>query len=405
MDFIRASQEILRKNRRTTDGHQYTVPSPDTYPYQWLWDSCFHAIILSHLEPDAARAELRALLSKQLPSGMVPHIIYWQPGELHHYEWGTQGTSALTQPPMLAYAAFEVYKQAADYAFLREVYPALMRYYHYLMSERDPRQHHLVGLINPDESGEDTSPRFDHLLGVPDDINLHDHLARRLKLVEQNRTCNFDASLCMSEHFWVKDVPFNAILVKNLQVLGEAAALVGSEEDKHWCALQAQLVRDAMRDRLLKNGVFYSASAVGGNYELIEVDTWAHFAPLFAGLYTKAEAEALARRMRDPAEFWGAWGLRTVSAKEASYRPAPEGPADVRDGGFWRGPVWMAPHWFVYKGLAAYGLLPEADAVRNAAIRLIETSGFREYYHPDTGDGLGATDFTWGALILDMMHI
>ena len=29
-------------------------------------------------------------------------------------------------------------------------------------------------------------------------------------------------------------------------------------------------------------------------------------------------------------------------------------------------------------------------------------SGFREYYHPYTGEGLGARDFGWTTLILDM---
>ena len=29
-------------------------------------------------------------------------------------------------------------------------------------------------------------------------------------------------------------------------------------------------------------------------------------------------------------------------------------------------------------------------------------SGFREYYHPDSGAGYGARDFGWSTLVVDM---
>jgi hypothetical protein len=35
--------QVLNANWRADGG--YTSPNPDTYPWQWLWDSCFHAII------------------------------------------------------------------------------------------------------------------------------------------------------------------------------------------------------------------------------------------------------------------------------------------------------------------------------------------------------------------------
>lgn len=394
MDIAQAARELLRKNRRTTDGHQYTLPSPDSYPYQWLWDSCFHAIALATFEPEAAKAELRALLSKQFENGMLPHMIYWEPSSLHRYEWGLRGTSALTQPPMVAYAAWEVYKRTNDRGFIEEAYPALQRFYQYLISRRDPRDHHLVGIINPDESGEDDSPRFDKVLNVPHDISAADHLRRRLELVDANRACNFDAELCMSRHFWVKDVSFNSILVKNLETLGHIASLLGKRDDENFCMLHLGLIKDAMRERLFADGMFYSSA--GQDYELLRVETWAGFAPLFADLYSPEEAESVVHaRLSDKETFWSPHGVRTVSRRELSYRP---------NNGFWRGSVWMAPHWFLYKGLVAYGFAKEAAQIRDASLALIEKSGFREYYNPETGEGYGARDFTWGALVLDMIE-
>jgi len=183
MDIKNKAFQVLAENRHEVDGHQYTQPSRSSYPYQWLWDSCFHAIVLAKYEVEAAKEELRSLVSRQFENGMIPHIIYWQPGDLHNYKWGKKGTSSITQPPMLAYAVWAIYRQDSDIEFLKEMFPALFKFFQYLVEERDLREKHLIGLINPDESGEDNSPRFDKLLGASANITLDEHLKKRVKLL------------------------------------------------------------------------------------------------------------------------------------------------------------------------------------------------------------------------------
>src|SRR3989344_1603114 len=123
MDIEREAKKLLLENRRQTGEQLCTVPSVCHYPYQWLWDSCFHAIVLARIEPQAAKTELKTLLSKQFKSGLVPHIIYWTPGILHLFKWGVDGTSSLTQPPMLAYAAWEIHRRDPDTSFLQSIFP------------------------------------------------------------------------------------------------------------------------------------------------------------------------------------------------------------------------------------------------------------------------------------------
>lgn len=260
------------------------------------------------------------------------------------------------------------------------------------LSIRDPRDRHLIGIINPDESGEDNSPRFDEPLGVPHDISLEDHLDKRLGLIEANKTCDFDAEICMKKRFWVKDAPFNAIFVKNLEILIKIADILGKERDADFCGIHLRLTKEAMRKLMFKRGVFYSTA--GTKYEKLRVETWAHFAPLFAGMYTNEEALSLVENyLFNKETFWSPYGLRTVSKKEESYDPK----------GFWRGSVWFAPHWFVFKGLKEYGFEKEAQKIKESTGKLLEKSGFREYFDPETGEGYGAENFTWGALINDMI--
>src|SRR3989338_4940988 len=97
---------------------------------------------------------------------------------------------------------------------------------------------------------------------------------------------------------------------------------------------------------------------------------WAHFAPLFAGLYSPEEAETLVRgQLLNPETFYAPFGIRTVPKQEKAYR------AEGYGGGFsWRGPVWMAPHWFIHRGLLRYGYKKEAADIRDKSAALLELS-------------------------------
>ena len=320
-------------------------------------------------------------------------MIFWQKAVWppYTYGWGLRGTSSITQPPMMAYAAWQIQQKSPDTKFLEDIYPSLLAFYRYMVDDRDPLHHHLVGIINPDESGEDNSPRFDMPMRVDSDINMYWHIWKRQALVRANRVCNFEAELCMSKTFWVKDVPFNTILIKNLECFGHIAHLLGHHDGEQFARERVGLIRGAMRERMFADGVFWST--MGHEYTPLRVATWAHFAPLFAGLYTHEEAEKLIEtHFYNEESFHSPFGIRTTSKQEPAYRPKR----------FWRGPIWFAPHWFMHKGLTAYGFHKEAAWIHDRSRALVEVNGFREYFNPETGRGYGARNFTWGGLALDM---
>jgi glycogen debranching enzyme len=385
--------DLLLKNRRFAGEFQYTVPSPQTYPYQWLWDSCFHAIMFLHLDAADAKKEILSLVSKQFANGMIPHMIYWQMGEVIKIDWGVEGTSSITQPPILAYTVSRIWEKEKDLSFLQTIYPHLKKFYNYLLIARDPRHHHLIGILNPDESGEDNSPRFDIPLGLPPQHTLEKNFEMRTKLYKENIKCKFDAPFCMKNFFWVKDVPFNAIMVENLQSLSKLSQVLGFAEDAAYFAKSADEITAAMRKVMYSDGIFWST--YGEDYTQIKVKTWAIFAPLIGQIATEEEAKRLVTEyLFNPREFGARFGVPTVSKSESSYDPQ----------GFWRGPTWISVNWFIYRGLMNYGFTEAAMKVRDASMELLETSGFREQFHPDTGAGFGALEFTWGGLIVDMFE-
>ena len=184
------SYNLLLSNRKEKDGFQYTLPSPTSYPYQWFWDSCFHSIVLSHFSCEDAKKELKSLVSKQFSNGLIPHMIYWEKveGVIDDIPWGKDGTSSITQPPMLAYAVWQIFEKDKDISFIKEIYPNLYHFYNYLLNERDPHKHNIIGIINPDESGEDNSPRFDEPMGLPPKHSIEENFKKRVELIKKNKT-------------------------------------------------------------------------------------------------------------------------------------------------------------------------------------------------------------------------
>jgi hypothetical protein len=57
-ELLEEAKKVLKAN----DHGSFTVPAGDLYPHQWLWDSCFVAIGLRHIDVKRAKAELTSLL-------------------------------------------------------------------------------------------------------------------------------------------------------------------------------------------------------------------------------------------------------------------------------------------------------------------------------------------------------
>jgi len=197
----------------------------------------------------------------------------------------------------------------------------------------------------------------------------------------------------MKNFFWVKDVPFNSILVENLKLLSLIAAKLNFDKESKYYHQKTLLIKNAMRKLMLEDGIFWST--YGKDYKKIKVKTWAIFSPLFAKVATEQEAKNLIKNFfLNPDEFYLPFILPTTSKSDPAFDPK----------GFWRGPIWMSTNWIVFKGLKNYGFTAEAKYLLDSSLKLLEKSGFREQYNPFTGGGYGARNFTWGGLVVDMLE-
>src|SRR5438874_2061836 len=140
--------------------YSYTRPSPARYPWQWYWDSCFAAISWRRLDPDRPRLELETLLRSARDDGFIGHVTFWdQPvnwGRRWYYNVDSKSSfrTGTIQPPLLAWAwRIAVGDPAAE--------AGIARHHGWLEANRDLDGDGLLWLIQPDESGLDSSPKFD----------------------------------------------------------------------------------------------------------------------------------------------------------------------------------------------------------------------------------------------------
>ena len=396
----------LRRGVADWNGQEFnfSVPSLTGYPFQWFWDSCFHAIALTHLDPEQAKAEINTLLSGAQPDGFIPHIIFWemekQPDFLSRNIVGMTSPyfSATIQPPIIAYAVERVYRATGDAEFLNAALPTLTAYYRWLRYHRDPDEDGLIAVIQPEEAGTDCSPKYDEALGLAELSNRGFIAALRRVYAAYEPLRGDDRRILAADVFHFEDVLVNSIYAFGLRSLarllgdGPAEAAEAAEFRR-----EADKTRDALLDKCWNEaaGAFFDLSGVAERP--VEVVTISSLMPLvLSDLPRDIVARLVEQWVSNPAHFWLPYPLPSVPASNPKFMPG-----NPR-GFIWRGPTWVNTNWFLSHSLKGHGYPELADTIVARTHEAVEKSGFREYYHPYTGDGLGARNFGWTTLILDM---
>ena len=87
----------------------FCVPNATTYPWQWLWDSCFHAVVWAHLGDERAVVELRTALSRAGRRRLrAPPALRRRRRTRTRRSGAAPAPSTITQPPMYGHAVAEL---------------------------------------------------------------------------------------------------------------------------------------------------------------------------------------------------------------------------------------------------------------------------------------------------------
>jgi mannosylglycerate hydrolase MGH1-like protein len=461
-------QTLLKKARNVLDknwlGHS-TIPSPVLYPHQWSWDSAFIAIGNSYFNTDRAIQEIKTLFNAQWKNGMVPHIVfneskkdkadgkvtYFPTPDFYDSAKVTKDapkhvkTSALTQPPVHAIACYYIYANAHRQAdkkkakeFLKEIYPKLRDFHIYLLTARDPENSGQVTIFHPWESGLDNLPIWDEPLSrieiQKDDLPKFERLdilavhgaketrtdeamyAKFIYLVKLMRE-KYDYNLSKMYKdfpFKVKDIVFSSILYVANSYLLKILNTITEDDDNN---INYNKIKDL---QMIKGWIskteqnyfkyFTPTQKLEGleaddlyDYDLIkkgwiEKRTIASLIPIYTDIIPKEKIHVLVKWI-DHAHYCGQGNCHVAALPSTDLSES-----YFREANYWRGPVWINTNWMIYLGLLKYGYKKRAEQIRQGIFELALNHGFREYYDPFTGQGLGGSDFSWSAaLVIDMI--
>jgi len=370
----------------------YTCPNASVYPWQWLWDSCFHAVVWAELgDAERSLAEMSTVFAGQDPdTGFVPHVGYH--GDPAHLEafWGRPGFSSITQPPLYGWALCELALRGIVPP--RQLVAKASAGLEFLLEHRARTAEGLVTLVHPWESGADDSPRWDGLLGGPwDRTRWREVKGELLGSVVRSSS---GAPLANSA-LGVASTAFNALIAHDAIALADLV-------DRAGLAGRAGVSGSArLRERALE-----LIAALAGRWTATAA-TWVDAGPTSGssgGIRTlegllpllveqdPARRAAVAASLSDPgAHGGGRYGPTGVARSEPSFAP----------GSYWRGPTWPQLDFLLWTSLRsdadpAHRALADDLAVAVAAGAL--GSGLAEYWDPDDGTGGGAAPQSWTAL-------
>lgn len=368
----------LQNNWRIPAGELKHAGLFPSYHYKWFngfwsWDSWKHSVGLSFYDTELAKNQLRALFDFQSEDGFIVDCIFRDTTiEPHNYRD--------TKPPLSAWAVVEIFKKDNDLNFVKEMYPKLKKYHEWWYVKRDHDMDGLCEYGSTDgsliaakwESGMDNAIRFDDS-----------------KIMK-----NEEGAYSLDQ----ESIDLNAYLYAEKLYLSFLAESLSKKDANHYKE-QATKLKNLIQQQFYdsEDGWFYDTNLDGSSF--IKGQGSEGWIPLWANTATKKQAETVKDKMMNTDKFFTKVPFQTMSADHPKFDPY---------NGYWRGPNWLDQAYFGVKGLRNYGYHEEADIatikILNGGVGILDKGkSIRENYHPITGEGLNAENFSWSAAHIIML--
>ena len=312
--------------------HLWTTP--DRYPHKklWLWDSCFHSLGNHVISERLAMDSILSVLDAQRPDGMICHMS--SPGE----------HSGITQPPLLAWSVERIVRRTGNTDFAAQCYDGLSKYLKWDMDHRRTESGLYYWHINRDqannrcdESGMDNCSRFD---GVEE----------------------------------MECIDFSCFMKREAEAMSYLSGVLQKDADSEKWAEYALELSHLINERLwVESDRMYCDFEIK-TQKLHKFQSICSFLPLFAGVCSDSQKEALVASLKDPKAFKAPFSIPTIPVSDPTFG------TDM-----WCGPVWINYVYLIAEGLYHYGEKELADGIIQNTVeglaRVYCNDGvFYEYY-------------------------
>lgn len=352
----------------------------------FCWDTYLVATFMSYEAPQLARLNFEAVSAAIDELGHVPN----------YYMAHGAASRDRSMPPLGSYMIWKTQRLAPDRAWLKKLYPQLVRWHGYWMKNRDGNGSGLLSWGSNDvpyefpqlvpynqklqhtrqaaiyESGLDNSPMFDDV--------------------------SFNAEANCLE---LDDVALSSYYAMDCEALSSMAAFLGHKNDaakyRREHEQMARRINASLWDE--EHGIYCNRHWDG---RLSQRWSPTSFFPLIAGVAPLDRAQRMVHEhLLNEGEFWGPWVLPSIARSDPAYP----------DNDYWRGRIWGPFNFLVSEGLRRYRFDDTAAQLARKSLDLFMTNwradgGVYENYNADTGQGAdvwnAARLYHWGGLLAFM---
>ncbi|MFC7078049.1 MGH1-like glycoside hydrolase domain-containing protein [Haloarcula halophila] len=363
----------------------------------WAWDTWKQAVGTARFDPGLAEQLMWSMFDHQVTeesetrpqdAGMIQDLIAYNTPDNGGGNWNERNS----KPPLAAWAAWEIYQQNKNVDFLEALYPKLVEYHNWWYRTRDHDGNGIAeygATVHPSndseeaivtaaawESGMDNAPRFDDAS------------------VLENR----DNGNLVGYSLDQESVDLNSYLYAEKQYLAEIADTIGQSARADMYRRAADDVRGYIQTHMFHEdtGFFYDITT--DKTPLIEARGVGRAIegaiPLWAGVATEEQAEAVVDVLTDESEFNTYLPFPTVARSAPEFHPQ----------SYWRGNVWLDQAKFAIEGLERYGYSQVATELTKKLFHhgegILGDRPIHENYNPLTGERLNSPNFSWSAASL-----
>ncbi len=342
------------------------------------WDGFLGSLLTSLEDKDQSWATIRAVLSAQTATGLVPNA----PG-------GGPTTPDRSQPPVGSYCVWKVYQRYPDLAELQWAYPRLKLWHEWWFKDRGDGQAWRDG-------------NHDGLLEWGSDRGASESNGGRGFPIHAKWESGMDDSPMWDDvHYDAKtytmdldDVGLNSLYAVDAESLAELAGILGKTDDQKQFLADYERMKQLVRQKLWneQDGIYENRF---WNGEFSKRLSPSSFYPMLAGIATPEQAERMMREhLLNPKEFWGEYVAPTTPRNDPAFS----------DQYYWRGSIWGPTNYLLYHAIDRYGYDQIALDFAVKSYALFQTDWKTnqhddELYHAWGGSGGGDLHYTWGALL------
>lgn len=344
------------------------------------WD--FFTTFLTSIEDvKETEAYLRAILSSQTSTGMIPNMTS-----------AGATTTDRSNPPVGAFAVWKAYERWDNRAFLEWAYPRLKKFHEWWFADRGDGQ--------PFRDG-----NRDGLLEWGSDRGSSPTVGGRGMLQAAKWESGMDDSPMWDDatydaHTYTMtqdDVGLNSLYAADAECLAKIATILGKDDEAQQFSAEYAHIKKLVQTELWNpaDGI-YESRLWDGSFSKRLSPT--NFYPMFAGIATPEQAETMVNKhLLNPDEFWGTYVIPSIARNDRSFD----------DQFYWRGNIWGATNYLVYLGLNRYHFDQIAFDVAQKSYNLFmgdwnQNQNYDEQYNASGGGGGGETHYMWSGLLLLM---